>query len=114
MKISTEVKNQEGVVVISVDEATIDHSNSASFKEKLFLEIADGNSKIIINLQNVNEMDSSGLGALLFGKRQANHAGGDAILVGVQPAVHSMLRIAQLSRVFSIYDTTDEAVASFE
>ncbi len=114
MKISTEVKDQEGVVVVSVNEETIDHSNSASFKEKLFLEIADGNSNIIINLQDVNEMDSSGLGALLFGKRQANHAGGDVILVAVQPAVHSMLRIAQLSRVFSIFDTIEEAVSSFK
>lgn len=113
MDIQVDIEEQNDIVILSVNEPIIDHSNSASLKEKLFLEIADGKNKIILDLTKVMEMDSSGLGALLFGKRQASHSGGNIFLVGIQPAVDSMLRIAQLSRVFDIFEKTDDAIAHF-
>jgi anti-sigma B factor antagonist len=113
MEINIDIENKEEAVILRIDENEVNHSNAASLKEKLFLEIADGNVKIVLDLGKVKEMDSSGLGALLFGKRQASNAGGNMFLVSVQPAVSSMLRIAQLSRVFDIFDSTDEALASY-
>jgi anti-sigma B factor antagonist len=112
MSINTEVTREKGVVIFKVKEPEINHKNAAFLKEKIFLEIAEGKSKIILDLEDVKEMDSSGLGALLFGKRQAGHAKGDIILVGVQPAVHSMLRIAQLARIFDIYESKQEALSA--
>jgi anti-sigma B factor antagonist len=79
----------------------------------MFLEIANGNIKIILDMNNVSEIDSSGLGALLFGKRQADNAGGNIVLVAVHPSVQSIIRIAQLSRVFDMYNSVDEALSAF-
>ncbi len=114
MEIQLESKKENGILVLSVKDGEINHNNSASLKEKIFLEIADGNNKIILDLQKVKEMDSSGLGALLFGKRQANNSGGNIVLVSVQPAVQSMLRIAQLTRVFEVYGTVKEAIKFYK
>lgn len=114
MEIQLESKKENGVVVLSIKDREINHNNSASLKEKIFLEIADGNNKIVLDLQKVTEMDSSGLGALLFGKRQANNSGGNIVLVSVQPAVQSLLRIAQLTRVFEVYNTVKEAIKFYK
>lgn len=114
MEIQLESKKENGILVLSIKDREINHGNSASLKEKIFLEIADGNNKIVLDLQKVTEMDSSGLGALLFGKRQANNSGGNIVLVSVHPDVQSLLRIAQLSRVFEVYDTIKEAIKFFK
>ena len=113
MEIQTDIQRIDGIVVFSINEKGLNHNNAASLKEKIFLEIAEGNTKIILDLHQVEEMDTSGLGVLTFGRRQANSTGGNIILVGINPAVQSLLRIAQLTRVFEIFNTKDEAVAAF-
>jgi len=112
MDIQTEIERIDGIVLFRIQGKELNHNNAASLKEKLFLEIADGNIKIILDLQQVTEMDTSGLGVLTFGKRQTTNTGGDIILVGVNSGIQSLLRIAQLTRVFDIYDTRDDAIAA--
>ncbi len=114
MEIQLESKKENGVVVLRIKDKEVNHNNSASLKEKIFLEIADGHNKLVLDLKEVTEMDSSGLGALLFGKRQANNSGGNIVLVSVHPAVQSLLRIAQLTRVFEVYDTVKAAIKSYQ
>jgi anti-anti-sigma factor len=113
MEIKAEIKKEKGVVVLSIKDQEISHNNSASLKEKIILEVADGHSKIVLDLKKVQQIDSSGLGALLFGKRQANSAGGNIVLVSVSPAVQSLLRIAQLTRVFDTFETVKDAIKSY-
>ncbi len=114
MEIQIEIRREKKIVIFSVGEREINNNNAASLKEKLFLEIADGNGQIILDLAKVTEMDSSGIGALLFGKRQATNAGGNIVLVSVNPAILSLLRIAQLTRVFDTCDTLDQARELFQ
>jgi anti-sigma B factor antagonist len=113
MELKCETKKKNGIIIFTILEKKVNHSYAASFKEKMFLEIANGNIKIILDMNNVSEIDSSGLGALLFGKRQADNAGGNIVLVAVHPSVQSIIRIAQLSRVFDMYNSVDEALSAF-
>jgi len=114
MDIQTNIKREKDIVIFTVTDSQINHANAASLKEKLFLEIADGNFRIILDLKQVLEMDSSGIGALLFGKRQAGNAGGNIVLVSVNETIQSLLRIAQLTRVFDSCDTLDDARQIFQ
>ena len=114
MEIRADIRKENNVVLITIREKEINHNNAASFKEKLFLEIAEGRNQIILNLNEVDQMDTSGLGVLTFGKRQVNSTGGNIVLVGVNPAIQSLLKIAQLTRVFDIFDTNEEAIESFQ
>ncbi|MEJ2637641.1 MAG: STAS domain-containing protein [Calditrichia bacterium] len=113
MEIQTSIRKQDDIIVFTITDREVTHNNSASLKEKLFLEIADGNKQIVLDMLNVKEMDSSGLGALLFGKRQANNAGGNVVFVSENPHVQTMIRIAQLSHVFEFYPTVEDALKSF-
>ncbi len=112
MDIKSSARKEGDIVIFTILDKQVNHSNAASLKEKIFLEIADGNNRIVLDLQNVNDMDSSGLGALLFGKRQADNAGGNMVLGAVTPTVQTMIRIAQLARVFEMQATVENAVAS--
>jgi anti-sigma B factor antagonist len=114
MEIQTDIERKDGIIIFTVKEKGLNHENAASLKEKIFLEIADGNTQIVLDMHQVEEMDTSGLGVLTFGKRQANSTGGNIILVGINPGIQSLLRIAQLTRVFEIFDTQDEAIAAFK
>lgn len=110
MEFKLAITHKAGVSLLKVLENKIDMNDTVDLKEKIFLEITNGNSRIVLDLSNVEEMDSSGLGALLFGKRQANAAKGDLVLLNANKKVKTILRIAQLSHVFNTFDSPEEAI----
>ncbi len=65
---------------------------------------------LIIDLTDVEYIDSAGLSALLLARRQQTAHDGDVRLVGVRDEVKSLLELTQLNRVFPIYDTTQQAL----
>ena len=76
------------------------------------LEIAAENKKIsghLSDLKKVEYVDSSGLGALLFGHRQAQAHSGKMKLIHVNPRVNTLIQIAKLQDILERYE--DEAVA---
>jgi anti-sigma B factor antagonist len=114
MQLRYKTQETDGVLVFSFEEESISHDLASELKELVFLKIAEGFSKIVFDLTSVKEIDSSGLGALLFGKRQASGNEGDLRLVGVSESVQNMIRIAQLSRVFEIHSSIQKAVDAFK
>ncbi|GAB4339522.1 MAG: STAS domain-containing protein [Calditrichia bacterium] len=110
MEFKLAITHTAGVSLLKVLEKKIDMTDTVDLKEKIFLEIANGNARIVLDLSNVEEIDSSGLGALLFGKRQANAAKGDLVLLNANKKIKTILRIAQLSHVFVTFDKPEAAI----
>ena len=67
----------------------------------------------MIDLQDVRFVDSSGLGSLVSGFKNASARNGNLKLSGLQPQVKSMFELTRLHRVFEIFPGAEEAVASF-
>lgn len=67
---------------------------------------------LIIDLAQVRFIDSSGLGALLSGYKNAGLRSGSFVLAGLQPRVQSMFELTRLHRVFEIYASLQEALGS--
>lgn len=65
--------------------------------------------KIVIDLNEVSFIDSSGLAALVSGLRSARENGGTIALSGVQPQARTVFHLTMMDRVFSIHPTPDEA-----
>ena len=72
-----------------------------------------GAKKILINIKDVTTIDSSGVGELVSAYTTATNRGAKMKLVNLPPKVNDILTITQLITVFDVYDTEDEAVASF-
>ena len=78
---------------------------------KLFEE---GKHNLVVDLQAVRFVDSSGLGALVSGFKNASSRNGNLKLAGLQLQVKSMFELTRLHRVFEIYTDSAEALSSFQ
>ncbi|NJD05931.1 MAG: STAS domain-containing protein [Methylococcaceae bacterium] len=106
------VENADNKTLISLKEERIDAHNSLELKDFLQKLLENGQHLLIVDLAAVRFIDSSGLGALLSGYKNANLRQGSLILTGLQPRVHSMFELTRLHRVFEIYSSLDEALAA--
>ncbi len=103
MKFETEVV--EDTLIVRVQNTTFDIRGVKAFKRDIFMAIAESDSKnIMINMENVRMVDSTGLGGLLFAKRQATIKGGECYLVKPQQKIASLIKISKLDEVFIIVD----------
>ncbi|MBN1481772.1 anti-sigma factor antagonist [candidate division KSB1 bacterium] len=99
----------DGIKIIRIKEERLDTSVAPDLKAQLLVLINQGKA-VLLNLEDVEYADSSGLGAILLGFRQARDAGGDFAICGVQKRVETMIHIAQLTNVITIYKDQFEAL----
>lgn len=99
----------EGYNVLFIKEERIDAHNSGELKTYILRMIEQGERNIIVQLEQVRFIDSSGLGALLSGYKNAAANSGKLALANLQPQVLSMFELTRLNRVFDIYADLHEA-----
>ena len=85
---------------------------SEGFKAKMF-EHLSGQKKVVFDLSKMAHIDSSGLGALVAILQWLNANGGVMKLACLQPRPKIVFDITHVGRLFEIYDTVEEALASF-
>lgn len=72
--------------------------------------VAAGKARLIVDLHAVDFIDSSGLGALIGGLKSARQAGGDLRIVGAGDQVRAVLKLTNLDRILSPYESSEEAL----
>ncbi|AJF06936.1 STAS domain-containing protein [Geoalkalibacter subterraneus] len=107
------IEEKDDVVLMLVKEERLDAHNSGELKNQMLSLFEEGKNHIVIDLQDVRFIDSSGLGALVSGFKNASARNGNLKLCGLQPQVKSMFELTRLHRVFEIFSGVDEALASF-
>jgi anti-sigma B factor antagonist len=73
---------------------------------------SDG-KKIILNLADVNYIDSSGIGELVSTYTTVANSGGQLKLLSLTKKIHELLAITKLLTVFQVFDNEQSALASF-
>lgn len=96
-----EFVSQGGIRVARV-RGDVDLRTSPQLRELLLDEAQAASGLLAIDLSGVAYMDSSGVGTLVFVKREAERAGRRVVLAGVQPRVRSVLEITHLDKFFTI------------
>ncbi|HYM74792.1 MAG TPA: STAS domain-containing protein [Candidatus Dormibacteraeota bacterium] len=76
--------------------------------------VAEGKKKIILNLADVDYLDSSGVGELVGAFTTVRNAGGELKLLSLTQKVHDVLHVTKLYTVFDIRDDEFTAVKSFD
>jgi len=104
-----DVNHQNGVTVIKPQLKRIDASVATEFKSKLLDLVDRGNEKIVINLSEVDFIDSSGLGVLVLVLRKLG-PDGKIRLCKVNDSVRSIFELTRLNEVFNIHKTVEGAV----
>lgn len=106
-----EVYDDVLVQVVDLTRATLKEADE--FKYTLSKSIEKGYRKIVVDLSDCEFIDSTFLGALVVSLKKVTALGGDLRLVGFHPAVHSMMELTRMHRVFETYPTKEDAIKSF-
>lgn len=104
----------EGSIEVVHFSGRLDASTAPDFRDELMKHIADGRTRIVIDLEAVPFADSSGLGALVAAYKATEAAGGGLALCGVQPTVRTLLELTRIHRVISVVDDVAAARAELE
>lgn len=107
------VDRKDDVVVAQVPVEDLDAGNSGEFKHDI-APILESTDKLVIDLNAVRFVDSSGLGAMLSCLRQMTAKGGDLKLSGMSKQVRATFELVRMHRIFEIFDSSDAAVAAFK
>jgi anti-sigma B factor antagonist len=110
----TNVVEKNAVVLIDVKEERLDAHNSSELKTQMLNLFEEGKNDMIVDLGEVRFVDSSGLGALVSGFKNASARNGNLKLCNLQQQVQSMFELTRLHRVFEIFPDKQQALASFQ
>lgn len=109
MKLS--VKDHQTLRIISVDSKRLDAANAVIFRDELLNQAVDGkDTKFVVDLGQVEFVDSSGLGALVSALKNIRRERPIA-LCGLQRPVANLMKLTRMDRMFTIYDDVAAAAA---
>jgi anti-sigma B factor antagonist len=90
----------------------IDVYTAPKLREKLIELVSEGSYDIVVDLEKVDFLDSTGLGVLVGGLKRVRNHDGSLQLVCTQEKILKIFRITGLTKVFPIHGSVSEAVAA--
>lgn len=109
MEIEFEIQSDIGVMQIG---GKLDASNASLLKSQ-FVEHLDETTRFVLNLENLEAIDSTGLGAIVSCLKKTSEIGGDLKITSLQSKPRIVFEITRAYKIFDIYDSVDAAVESF-
>lgn len=110
MELSLETILREGHAVVAVS-GEVDVYTAPRLRDSFTDLVADGHTRVVVDLTNVDFMDSTGLGVLVGGLKKVRARGGSLELVCTQERLLKIFQITGLAKVFVIHDSVEGAVA---
>ncbi|MCH8290493.1 STAS domain-containing protein [Candidatus Poribacteria bacterium] len=113
---NVDIRQRDGVSILDINGRIIG-SDSLVLKHIIDEQISsseDGSINIILNMEKVRMMDSSGLGVIVATYTSIQRKGGRIALLKIAGNIRSLIVMAKLLTIFDRYDDEDEAVASFQ
>jgi anti-sigma B factor antagonist len=101
------------VTILTVGGDLVIGDAEAAFKKTVTRLIERGRVHLLVDLHEVQFVDSSGLGALVRAMTMTQREGGQTKLVGLGPQIRKLLELTKLDSVFEIHDDVEAAVSSF-
>jgi len=102
-------KQQDGVAVVEFQRKRVDAALAVKFRDDIQTLISQGNKKIAFNLQHVEFIDSSGLGALVSVMKSLG-GNQNMALCQVKDAVLTVFKLTRMDKIFVILPSESEAI----
>lgn len=112
-KLATHPRTDTSCVVVEVS-GELDLYSASRLREALLDLHQVGCSRIVVDMAEVEFMDSSGLGTIIGGVKRARAAGGALVLSGAAERVLRILRVTGVVKVLPVFETLPEAVAHLD
>jgi anti-sigma B factor antagonist len=102
---------RRGDYTVLQPQGEIDFATGPQLKDAITEALVAGDVNLVVDLLKVDFIESTGLGALIGGRRRAHALKGSLCLVCTEDQMLKIFRITGLDKVFAIYDTLDQATA---
>jgi anti-sigma B factor antagonist len=108
MKFSIDKRDKYSI--FKLEDEKLNTLNAPKLKSELVILNAGGAKNIILDLSDVNFVDSSGLSAILIGNRLCKNVSGTFAVAHLNDYVAKLIKISQLDSILNILPTVEEAV----
>lgn len=109
MELGLNVRTSGSYVVVDV-KGEIDVYTAPKLREKMIELVSEGSYDVVVNLESVDFLDSTGLGVLVGALKRVKAHDGSMALVCTQHKILKIFKITGLTRVFPIHDSVEEAI----
>jgi anti-sigma B factor antagonist len=106
-------KRLEGDVAVLSLEGRLDLTSASSLKEASKEVLTGSSKKVVLNMDKVDFINSSGLGALVSILKEVRNSQGSMRLTNLAPYVKEIFDITQLTNIFEIFPDEKQAISSF-
>ncbi|WP_147109472.1 STAS domain-containing protein [Tateyamaria sp. syn59] len=106
-------RSQDSLQVVSVHDSRIDAAVAIEFKEAMRTATDNENDTVVLDLSEVQFIDSSGLGAIVAAMKQMGQSRKLA-LAGLTPTVEKVFRLTRMDSVFPVFATLDGALTELK
>ncbi|MGH9282370.1 MAG: STAS domain-containing protein, partial [Acidimicrobiales bacterium] len=101
---------RDGCAILAVS-GEVDLATAPRLREALASVVADGHLNVVVDLSEIEFLDSTGLGALVTGLKRVRARGGDMKVVCTSPRVCKVFEITSIDKVVPVCASVDEACA---
>lgn len=109
-----ETRKMDDVTVVRIKEKKLTFHEAPEMKTYMLGLMLNEDNKILVDLSEVENMDSTGLGSILFGIRQSDQHEKDMRFCSAHDKIRYLIRIAHLEEVIDLYETDTDALKAFE
>lgn len=110
MSLQIDLEKKESVLLVRL-EGELDHHTADELRTRIERMLADGHVKhIVLNLELLSFMDSSGLGVILGRYKQVKAIGGEMVVCAISPSVKRLFEMSGLFKIIRLEDSEQFAL----
>lgn len=113
MQLKLTKRTIDGIVAIECSGRIVFGDESSLLRDEVKKIIQEGAKRIVLNLAEINYIDSGGLGTLVALHTTAHNAGGTIKLANLTRRVDDLLQVTKLATVFEVYNSEYEALEAY-
>jgi anti-sigma B factor antagonist len=103
----------EGIEIVDLEGRLTFGEEDLQFRNEIDKLVRTGKNRLVLNLARVTDIDTTGLGTLLFAMAKLRKAGGALALVNLNPSHIELLVLAKLETVFEVFGDEQNAINTF-
>ena len=106
-------REQEGIEILDLKGRLAFGEEDLTLRKEITTLVSAGKLRLVLDLGKVADIDTTGLGTLLFALAKLRKTGGGLALANLRPAHMELLVIARMETVFEVFHSVQEAINSF-
>jgi anti-sigma B factor antagonist len=106
-------REREGIEIVNLYGRLTFGEEDLQFRNEIDKLVRTGNNRVVLNLTGLAEVDTTGLGTLLYALAKLRKGGGGLALVNLKSSHIELLELAKLETVFEVFGDEQDAINSF-